>query len=104
MLCRLDYLSSDGILTRVDDQVVAVDDLVAQATLVPAGLVGVQDHEALVGGQDKLVAPLEDRKAGRQNVFAPVIVPLDVARRRQDAVRLSGGRRPEVVAAGLRLD
>lgn len=75
-----------ALLTRVDYQVVAVDDLIAQPALIPTWLVGVQDHQALVGGQNELVAALQDRVACRQDIVAPVVVPLDVGGRLEEAV------------------
>lgn len=64
--------------------------------MVPAGLVGVQDYETLVGGQDELVAALQDRVARREDVVAPMVVPLDVLGRLDQSVGLTrearGGR------------
>lgn len=91
------------LLTGVDYQVIAVDYLTANTALVPAWLVGVQDHQTLVGGQYELVAPLEQRIAGRRYGVAPMVVPLNVVGRLHKPVGLTwlAGRHGRLVGVGV---
>ena len=65
-----------------------MDYLGAQPALVPAWLLGVHDHQALVCGQDELVSALEHWVAGREDVISAMVVPLDVVCRLQESMRL----------------